>query len=248
MLDRIQIKKEARGIARSARSSAYVMTLIYLVLTEILNVVNLYVGNDVAEYVHNLMPWVSVPSFLVAPDFSPVVVIFTSVMVFLLTTVLNGGLMIYHLGVRQGYEMGYGTLFDGFSIVGKLILGSICVGALVTLGTVLLVIPGIIMGYMYRFTIYNICENPELGVINAMRMSRMQTAGHKADLFILDLSFYGWYLLGGLTMGILMIWISPYVEQANIGYFEELKRASGIGRIHHKPDQGGWRGPEEPLF
>lgn len=251
MLNRIEIKLEAKAVVRSARASAYVMTLIYLVLVNVLNAVDLYVGRDIVTYVQDVMPWIDLPAFMVAPMFSPLVVIFASVMVWLLTTVLGGGLVIYHLGVRRGYEMGYGTLFDGFSIVGKLILGSLCVTALVTVGSMLLVFPGIIMSYMYRFTIYNICENPELGVINAMRMSRLQTAGHKMDLFVLDLSFVGWTILGGLTMGILYIWINPYIEQANIGYFEQLKRLSGVGYIPQDPsgDPGAeGQGPNIPLF
>ena len=246
MLNRVQIKMEAKAVVRSARSSAYIMTLIYLVLINLLSAVDLYVGNDIEFYMERVMPGLEIPSFLIAPDFSPIVVMFVSVMVWLLTTVLGGGIAIYHLGVRRGYEMGYGTLFDGFSMVGKLILATLCVSALVTVGTALLVIPGIILGYMYRFTIYNICENPELGVINAMRMSRLQTSGHKADLFVLDLSFYGWILLSSLTMGILFIWVNPYMEQANIGYFEELKRSSGVGHIHR--DSNGNPGPDIPIF
>ncbi len=249
MLDRVQIKMEAKEVVRSARSSAYVVTLLYLVLMELIHIINLYVANDFAAYVQRIVPWVKLPSFLTAPDFSPVVVLFTSVMVWLLTTVLGGGLAIYHLGVRRGYEMKYTTLFDGFSMVGKLILATICVTGVVYVGLMLLMIPGIILSYMYRFTIYNLCENPELGVINAMRMSRLQTANHKADLLVLDLSFFGWILLCGLTMGILSIWISPYMEQTDIGYFEALKRASGIGYIPREPGHGpDAQDPTAPLF
>lgn len=248
MLNRVQIKMEAKEVVRSARASAYVMTLIYLLLVNLINAVDLYAGNGILHYVQEHMLPVELPSFLIAPDFPPLVIMFVTVMVFLLTTVLGGGLIIYHLGVRRGYEMGYSTLFDGFSIVGKLILGSLCVSALVTVGMMLLVIPGIILSYMYRFTIYNICENPELGVINAMRMSRLQTSAHKADLFMLDLSFIGWLFLCGLTMGVLSIWINPYMEQANIGYFEALKRSSGVGYIPNEPTGGPNDDPYSPLF
>ncbi len=248
MLNRVQIKMEAKEVVRSARASAYVMTLIYLLLVNLINAVDLYAGNGILHYVQEHMLPVELPSLLIAPDFPPLVIMFVTVMVFLLTTVLGGGLIIYHLGVRRGYEMGYSTLFDGFSIVGKLILGSLCVSALVTVGMLLLVIPGIILSYMYRFTIYNICENPELGVINAMRMSRLQTSAHKADLFMLDLSFIGWLFLCGLTMGILSIWINPYMEQANIGYFEALKRSSGVGYIPNGPTDGPSDDPYSPLF
>ena len=41
-----------------------------------------------------------------------------------------------------------------------------------------------------------------------------------------------------LTLGILDIWLSPYREQANVGYFQEIKRVKGIG-FQSGPDNGG---------
>ena len=49
------------------------------------------------------------------------------------------------------------------------------------------------------------------------------------ELFLLDLTFIGWNLLCSLTLGILSIWIAPYIIQTNIGYFQEIKRIKGIG-------------------
>lgn len=235
MLNRAQLKQEAKGVVRSARVSAYLMTLIFLVITYVLNAIDIYAGNDVGKYLAEFFPELDLPAAMTVSHFSTPVVVFVGVMVWLLNIVLSGGWTIYHLGIRRGHEMGYGTLFDGFSIVGKLILATLAVTAIVTLGTVLLIFPGLIFAYMYRFTIYNICENPSLGVIQAMRMSRLQTYRHKMDLFVLDLSFWGWGILISLTMGILSIWIRPYMEQTNIGYFIALKRASGVGAF---PDAG----------
>ena len=228
MLNRIKIKNEAKSVVRSARPSAYLVTLLYLVILNVLRAIELYVGNDVADYITEVLPGVNVPELFAADRFSPVVVVFVSVLVWLLSTVLGGGWTIYHLGARRGYEMSYSTLFDGFSIAGKVILAGILYTVMIAFGTALLLFPGLIFAYMYRFTLYNICENPSLSVISAMRMSRLQTAHHKMDLFILDMSFLGWLLLSGLTMGILSIWISPYMEQTYIGYFIELKRSSGV--------------------
>lgn len=79
----------------------------------------------------------------------------------------------------------------------------------VFLWSLLFIIPGIIAGYRYRFALYNLCENPEMGVMEALNMSKAQTRGHKWELFVLDLSFLGWIILCGLTLGILSIWIMP---------------------------------------
>ena len=35
--------------------------------------------------------------------------------------------------------------------------------------------------------------------------------GHKIDAFVLGLRFIGWGILGTLTLGILYIWLYPYM-------------------------------------
>ena len=72
-------------------------------------------------------------------------------------------------------------------------------------------IPGIVAAYRYRFAMLNLCENPEIGVMEALSMSKAQTLGFKWQLFVLDLSFIGWNILVGLTLGILDIWVAPYI-------------------------------------
>ena len=92
---------------------------------------------------------------------------------------------------------------------------------------------------------YNLCENPEMGVMEALNMSKAQTYGFKAQLFLLDLSFLGWEILCGLTLGILNIWISPYIAQTNIGFFQEIKQIKGIGYFPgQKPPTDSFSSPE----
>lgn len=238
MLDRIQLKREAKEITRGACVSAYVMTLLYLAITYALNTIDLYMGGDYAAYMEMHLPDLPIPDFLYGPAGIPaMVVLFISVMVALVGSVLRGGLVLYHLGVRRGEQMPYTTLFDGFSFVGKLILLEIVMYIFVTLWSMLFVIPGIIATYRYRFALYNLCENPEMGIMDAIHMSKMQTYGYKMDLFVLDLSFFGWSLLSVLTLGILNIWLHPYIQQTDIGYFQQIKTIKGIG----------WFPPQDPL-
>ena len=53
------------------------------------------------------------------------------------------------------------------------------------------------------------------------------------------------YSKNGLTLGILDIWLAPYREQANVGYFQEIKRVKGIG-FQSGPD-GGDDDPFRPI-
>ncbi|MBR7105343.1 MAG: DUF975 family protein [Lentisphaeria bacterium] len=230
MLDRIALKRQAKVITREARVSAYLFTLLYLAIINVLDVINTYVNASVVTYMEEFFPGVPVPAFLLhAQSFSPVMVMFVSVLVALLTSVLSAGCAIYHLGIHRGEEMSFSSIFDGFSFVGKVILLEIVMYIYIFLGTLFFVIPGIIAAYRYRFALYNLCENPEMGVMEAMGMSNAQTQGYKGELFILDLTFFGWQFLCGLTLGVLSIWIAPYIIQTELGYFQQIKKIKGIG-------------------
>ena len=246
MIDRIQLKREAKEIVRSARVSAYLFTVLYLAIVTVLTVTDAYVGGTVPAYMELYFPGVPVPEFFTRVEELPgTLVLFVSVMVWLLTTVLLAGYDLYHLGIRRGEEMGYTSLFDGFSFVGKVILLQLVMTIFIALWGMLLAIPGIIAAYRYRFAMYNLCENPEMGVMEALAMSCTQTRGHKMDLFVLDLSFIGWRMLSMLSLGIGDIWITPYIVQTNLGYFQQIKQMKGVGWFPPREDDG-FR-PQDPF-
>ena len=231
MLNRIELKLNAKAITKSARVSAYQMTLLYLVIRFVLGLADNYVSADEGTWVEIGDMQFQVQSLFHHAAFPTPVVVFVSVLVWLLGCVLAAGYVLSHQGVRRGEEMPISSLFDGFGFVGKIVLLNLVMTVFVALWSMLFIIPGIIAGYRYRFALYNLCENPELGVMDALNMSKAQTKGYKLDLFVLDLTFIGWSLLCGLTLGILSIWITPYIQQTDLGYFEAIKAEKGIGRI-----------------
>ena len=231
MLNRIELKLNAKAITKSARVSAYQMTLLYLVIRFVLGLADNSVSADEGTWVEIGDMQFQVQSLFHHAAFPTPVVGFVSVLVWLLGCVLAAGYVLYHQGVRRGEEMPISSLFDGFGFVGKIVLLNLVMTVFVALWSMLFIIPGIIAGYRYRFALYNLCENPELGVMDALNMSKAQTKGYKLDLFVLDLTFIGWSLLCGLTLGILSIWITPYIQQTDLGYFEAIKAEKGIGRI-----------------
>ena len=92
----------------------------------------------------------------------------------------------------------------------------------VSLWTLLLIIPGIIMAYAYSMAVYVANDNPELSAMDAIRKSRELMRGHKWDLFVLDLSFIGWILLCCLTCGLGFLFLAPYIEMAHAEFYREL--------------------------
>ena len=236
MLDRVQIKREAKGVVRSAKVSAYLFTLLALVLALILNGASDYMSmDDMWAYDYSVRTGFDLSFLALHGTYPTILVLFVSIVTTLTGLILDAGTALYHLGVRRGEEMPYTTLFDGFSFAGKIILLSIVQYIFIFLWTLLFIVPGIIAAYRYRFALYNLCGNPDMGVMEALNMSKAQTMGFKGQLFVLDLTFIGWYLLSGLTAGILLIWLSPYRMQTEMGYFQQIKNIKGIGYFPEQP-------------
>jgi len=59
----------------------------------------------------------------------------------------------------------------------------------------LLIIPGIYFKYTYYFVPMIIAEDKSVTWKQALETSALMTRGHKFDLFVLELSFIGWFLL-----------------------------------------------------
>lgn len=96
------------------------------------------------------------------------------------------------------------------------------------LWTLLFIIPGIIKSYEYRLVPYILSEEPELSSKEAITKSRNMTAGHKWNMFVLDLSFIGWELLGFLFFGIGGIFVNPYKEATYSRLYNILSDDYGI--------------------
>ncbi|NFE18316.1 DUF975 family protein [Clostridium botulinum] len=92
------------------------------------------------------------------------------------------------------------------------------------LWTLLLVIPGIIKGYAYSMVPYILADNPSIGAERAIQLSNRMTDGEKWDMFVLDLSFLGWYILGMLALGIGVIFVNPYVDSTKAELYLILRK------------------------
>lgn len=87
----------------------------------------------------------------------------------------------------------------------------------------LLIVPGIIKGLGYTFSMYVAAEHPEISPIEALRRSEKMMKGHKMELFVLMLSFIGWMVLAPFTLGILYIWLIPYMQASLVNFYNSIK-------------------------
>ena len=173
LIDRRALKAEVRETLRDAQVSPKAITALYLTLILAMNLVDSLTG-------------------------AGVLATFVSILVTLLAAVLEAGFVFYCMAARRSERSELLTLFDGFSFASKIIGLSLLRYLLVYLWSMLFVIPGVIAAYRYRFALYNLCEDPELGILDALSMSKRQTMGYKGQLLFLDLSYLGWTLLAGI--------------------------------------------------
>ncbi|MBQ6052471.1 MAG: DUF975 family protein [Clostridia bacterium] len=87
----------------------------------------------------------------------------------------------------------------------------------------LLIIPGIYLSYTFRFVPYIAAENPDIGWKEALKKSKGMTDGHKFELFVLNLSFAGWYILSCIVPIFGKFIVKPYNEAAIAEAYEALK-------------------------
>ena len=182
LIDRKRLKAETRELLGTARVSPRGMTALYLGLAMALSTLDYLAGGGNAVLERNPVG------------------IFTYVLTTLLTAVLGAGFSLYCMAVRRGERAECLTLFDGFSFVGKLIALNVVESLLIILWSMLFVIPGIVAAYRYRFALYNLYENPGIGVMEALDMSKRQTWGYKSQIFALDWSYFGWLMLASLPL------------------------------------------------
>lgn len=98
----------------------------------------------------------------------------------------------------------------------------------VVLWSLLFVIPGIIKSYEYQMIPYLLAENPSLTKEQAFAISKQMMDGHKWKAFVLDLSFFGWYLLSAFTLGLLSIfYVNPYEKLTCAALYQELSNQNG---------------------
>ena len=98
----------------------------------------------------------------------------------------------------------------------------------ISLWSLLLFIPGIVKSYEYRMIPYLLAEDPGMDSREIFKTSKTLMRRNKWRTFVLDLSFVGWKILSGLTMGILgVFYVGPYIELTGCELFCALKEAKG---------------------
>jgi len=155
-----------------------------------------------------------------------------SILLALLLPALNAGFLSYCLKTVRETGSSYKDLLDGFQFFGKVLLIYIITTVFIFLWSMLFVFPGIAAYYRYRQAYYILLESPEKGALQCISESKRMMAGNKLDLFLLDLSFIGWYILdlavvllipSPVALPIVSIWLTPYMGLTRAAYYVQLE-------------------------
>lgn len=144
---------------------------------------------------------------------------------------LSYGATYYMIKLVKGKKVDLITdLFSKYSIFGLVLLASLYISMVTTLWTLLFIIPGIIYAYKVIMVPFLLADDggEKKTVAELVETSKNMMDGYKLDYFVFELSFFGWILLGLVTFGIAYIWVVPYIEVANVMYYEELKKLKKV--------------------
>lgn len=128
-----------------------------------------------------------------------------------------------YLKLANGVKPDISELFNHFDAIWPVFKVYVLTMVFTVLWTMLLVIPGIIKAYAYSQAFYVLAENPGIGAREALRRSEAMMKGHKMEMFMLNISFMGWAILGTFTFGLLYIWLIPYMQATMTNFYNSIK-------------------------
>ena len=153
------------------------------------------------------------PIGLIYRGITPIIFAIFTIILITVGYVMEVGKMRFFLRGFKG-DVGIGNLVSTFNSreYWKIVKTQFLRAFFNLLWYLLLIIPGIIKSYEYSMVPYILAEEPDLDPSEIISRSREITKGHKFDMFVLNLSFLGWEILGSLFFGIGIIFVNPYKE------------------------------------
>ena len=213
-MNRYELKMRAKDALQGKWIIAIAVTIIALILN------NIHLSTDTSifrfsggwmEHIRVLSPLSSVSSSI------------SSLINFILSGPVAYGVAFFYLNILREDEARVESMFQGFKRFLDTLLAYLFISIFTFLWFLLLIIPGIIAGLSYSMTYYILIDHPELTPLEAIRLSKEIMVGHKGELFVLGLSFIGWFFLGLITFGIGLLYVIPYFNATLAEFYLSIK-------------------------
>lgn len=125
--------------------------------------------------------------------------------------------------LREDKEDTVEAMFCGFKTYGRAIGVYLLETVLLFLWFLLLFVPGIIKSLAYSLTFFISKDHPELSAYECIQRSNDMMKGHKMQLFLLYLGFFGLAILSVFTLFIGLFWLIPFFQVCLAEFYENLK-------------------------
>ena len=246
------LKIKAREIIRTSNPSAIKVGMLFIIISLVFSLLSSYLLGgytpedlqQIARHIEegNVEYAYAYAAELVPPPSAQLINLVMQVVM----NIVSVGFIIFTLNTIRVNAPCYGNLLDGFGMPVKIIVLNFLIGIFVLLWSFLFIIGGFIAAYRYRLAVYLLVDHPEYSPMQCIRESKRLMHGHKAELFMLDMSFLGWTLLAILPVvgWIVEIWNTPYFATTYALYYQEL---AGIGSGTTNDDYGScnnYSGPD----
>lgn len=147
---------------------------------------------------------------------------FIALVNFIIGGTVQLGYAKFLLHQHDGKEDSVKDLFSQFHRFGTGFAQAFLRNLYIILWTLLFIVPGLIKGFSYAMTPFILADHPEMTAGEAITASRELMDGHKGELFVLGLSFFGWNLLCIVTLGIASLWVNPYLNAAYAAFYRKI--------------------------
>ncbi|MGL4992366.1 MAG: DUF975 family protein [Sarcina sp.] len=87
---------------------------------------------------------------------------------------------------------------------------------------IIFIVLSIILTYMFSQVFFIMANNDKKSVGECFAESKSLMKGNKFRLFVLQISFIWWYLLCGITGGLALIFVGPYISQTMALFYLEI--------------------------
>lgn len=136
---------------------------------------------------------------------------------------LTLGILSFFTKISRNQFVELAEVFGKFKTIWLKSIGlNLWISLKILLWSLLLVIPGIIASISYSMAFYIMAEDEQVGINQAVEISKVMMQGYKMQYFVLQLSFIGWAILCSIPCFLGYLWLIPYMQTTMANFYNKV--------------------------
>ena len=229
----VLLKARSRELIRANVPKLFLVGLVYIIITTFISELQFRLPAPINIYRDFFQTGEMTPDqFLGSIRTSGIILAF---LLGIMLPSVSIGYKSYCLKIVRKSDGDFADLLNGFSMFIKVIGISLVTTIIIAFWSLLLIFPGVIAFYKYRQAYYILLDDPTKGVFHCIFESGHLMYGKKVDLFLIDISFIGWYFLNVLVLSfvipvfpIVSIWLTPYYGLTQAAYYDHIVKEVSV--------------------